>query len=116
MTDFVQRALNTLVIFDRRENQYEKLRTAIESDPRLKVTTIQVRRYMKTDRQVYSFSRGGMLSSMLLIFEFICPCGETRKEAFSLPLDWKQPAKMAETKEWLSKFVYKHPESEGLLT
>lgn len=114
MTDLDPRQafFRRLRFFERRMNKYEgQLKAAIESDPRVNVTRLQVRRTMKSDG--FSAKR---VKDLLLLFEFICPCGGTRMEMFSIPLKWKQPEEMAKLKTNLAKYTIKHLEDEGLLS
>lgn len=114
--DCRQLLLKTLRVFDRAPSDYEaQLKTAIQSDPRVQVVMIQVRRFMKSDKTVFITSRGGNLTKLMLLFDFMCPCGEVRREYLYVPLNWKQPHQLAQLKKHLRQSTFDHLASEGLL-
>lgn len=111
--DFLQQ----YIILDRKLSKFEEsLKDAIESDERIKVTKLQVRRGYKTDPRFKQFkTTWTQVHKLILVFEFICPCGGARKEVFNIGLDWKQPKAHEELRDGLKTYTYQHLKSEGLI-
>jgi hypothetical protein len=93
-----------------------ELKAAIEADPRLVVTKLQVRRQYKTDPLfVRRRLRYYMTRTLLLVYEFICPCGEIQREVKSLPFNWRHPDTLSVLCAKLSANTYQHLKDEGLV-
>ncbi len=118
MMDPRQEYLRSFVLQERPLSPAElALKEAIESDPRVVVTALQVRRRYKTDPHVSKSFRRFLraASPLILVFDFKCPCGETRREMFQIISDWHQPTPLKNLCERLRETVFEHLASEGLL-
>ena len=117
--DKIQEYLRQYVIVDRSTSTYEEsLKGAIESSHKsLRVLKIQVRKPYKTDPRYKCLKAAwSQVHELFLIFDFACPCGEVRREIFSVPLNWKRPHEHEKLKTWLKDVTYKHLRDEGLLS
>lgn len=107
-------------IFNRQMNSHELgLKQAMEFDPRVVVTKLQVRRFIKADR--CSISRSHInkwcdgIGYLLLVFEFVCPCGDVRKEIMYIQSNWKHSDRYQRLTARLKDYTYNHLHEEGLI-
>lgn len=116
MIDQIQAYLQQYIIVDRPVSTYEiSLKDAIESGG-VKVVKIQVRRPYKSDPRYKTFRPvWAQVHHLFLIFDFACPCGETRREVLNITTDWKKEHDHLFLKNRLKDNIYKHLKAEGRL-